>query len=181
MSSILVILSAILISSNYFNDSDGQRIGGHPPLGQTIEREGISLQFPSDWNEIETENENQLLRIASHDGSSTITIQRFLSGPLNEVLANRVNEFVYFGSTFSSIEVNSNTLRLSTIQSPYTIYSHSVVDNTAVLHYEKGYMSRGHISMITLNYDGIEESYYNNSGIADSIIGSMKIDPQALQ
>lgn len=180
---ILAISLAVLVSPNFFYYSEGQRIGTHPPLGQPIEREGITLQFPSDWNEIEIENENQLIRIASPDGLSTITIHKLPSGPLEEVLANRVNDFVaFYGSEFSKIIVNSNLKLGNFIQSPYIIYAYSSAeDNEMFWHYEKGYISRSLGFMITVNYDGIEGSYYNNSGIADQIIGSLKIDPQALQ
>ena len=33
--------------------------------------------------------------------------------------------------------------------------------------------------MITLYFAGLDESYYNNSPIANSIVESLKIDPQA--
>jgi hypothetical protein len=48
-----------------------------------------------------------------------------------------------------------------------------------LLHYEKGYLMDNYPLMITLYYAGLDESYYNNSPIADSIIESLKIDPQA--
>jgi hypothetical protein len=94
-----------------------------------------------------------------------------------------VNEFVKYlpGIEFYNIEVNSNPLEFKNIQSQYIIQAGSIEEdnNLKLLHYEKGYMMDDHPLMITLYYAGLDESYYNNSAIADSIIESLKIDPQA--
>ena len=83
--SILALVFVVLISPNFLDKSQGQRTGDLP-LDKSIEREGISLHFPFDWKELVTENENQLIRISSPDGNSFITINRYDSGPINEVL-----------------------------------------------------------------------------------------------
>lgn len=93
--SILALVFTVLISPNFIDSSQGQVIGDLP-LDKSIERAGISLHFPSDWKELVTENENQLVRISSSDGNSFITINRYDSGPINEVLTKRVNEFKIF-------------------------------------------------------------------------------------
>ena len=182
IASILALVFAVLISPNFLDNSQGQ-ITGDLPLDKSIEREGISLHFPSDWKELVTENENQLIRISSSDGHSFITINRYDSGPINEGLTKRVNEFVKYlpGIEFYNIEVNSNPLEFKTIQSQYIIQAGSIEkdNNLKLLHYEKGYMMDDHPLMITLYYAGSNESYYNNSPIADSIIESLKINPQA--
>jgi hypothetical protein len=180
--SILALVFAVLISANFLDNSQEQ-ITGDLSLYKSIEREGISIHFPSDWKELATENENQLIRISSSDGNSFITINRYDSGPINEVLTKRVNEFVKYlpGIEFYNIEVNSNPLEFKTIQSQYIIQAGSIQEenNSKLLHYEKGYMMHNSPLMITLYYAGLDESYYNNSPIADSIIESLKIDPQA--
>lgn len=180
--SILVLAFAVLISPNFIDNSQGQRINDLP-LDKSIERDGISLHFPFDWKELATENENQLIRISSPDGNSFITINRYDSGPLNEVLTKRVNEFVKYlpGIEFYNIEVNSDPFESKTIQSQYIIQGGSIEEdnNSKLLHYEKGHIINDHPFMITLYYAGLDESYYNNSPIADSIIESLKIDPQA--
>ena len=179
--SILALVFAVLISPNFLDNSQGQ-ITGDLPLDKSIEREGISLHFPSDWKELVTENENQLIRISSSDGHSFITINRYDSGPINEVLTKRVNEFVKYlpGIEFYNIEVNSNPFEFKTIQSQYIIQAGSIEEdnNSKLLHYEKGYMNQNSPFMITLYYAGLDKSYYNNSPIADGITGSLKIDPQ---
>jgi hypothetical protein len=180
--SILALVFTVLISPNFIDSSQGQVIGDLP-LDKSIERAGISLHFPSDWKELVTENENQLVRISSSDGNSFITINRYDSGPINEVLTKRVNEFVKYlpGIEFYNIEVNSNPFEFKNIQSQYIIQAGSIEEdnNLKLLHYEKGYLMDNHPLMITLYYAGLDESYYNNSPIADSIIESLKIDPQA--
>lgn len=180
--SILALVFVVLISPNFLDKSQGQRTADLP-LDKSIEREGISLHFPFDWKELVTENENQLIRISSPDGNSFITINRYDSGPINEVLTKRVNEFIKYlpGIEFYNIEVNSNPLELKDIQSQYIIQAGSIEEddnNLKLLHYEKGYAMDDHPLMITLYYAGLDESYYNNSPIADSIIESLKIDPQ---
>jgi hypothetical protein len=181
--SILALVFSVLISPNLIDNSQGQRIS-ELPLDKSIERDGISLHFPSDWKELAIENENQLIRISSPDGNSFITINRYDSGPLNEVLTKRVNEFVKYlpGIEFYNIEVNSDPFESRTIQSQYIIQGGSIEEdnNSKLLHYEKGHVMNDHPFMITLYYAGLDESYYNNSPIADSIIESLKIDPQAL-
>jgi hypothetical protein len=180
--SIVALVFAILISPNLVNNSQGQ-FQDSLSLDKTIEREGISFHIPYDWKELITENENQIIRISSPDGSSFITINRYDSGPINEVLTKRVNEFVKYlpGIEFYNIEVNSDPFESRTIQSQYIIQgsSNDTDNNSKLLHYEKGYIMNDHPSMITLYYAGLEESYYNNSPTADSIIESLKIDPQA--
>ena len=116
--SILALVFAVLISPNFIDNSQGQRISDLP-LDKSIERDGISLHFPSDWKELATENENQLIRISSPDGNSFITINRYDSGLINEVLTKRVNEFVKYlpGIEFYNIEVNSDPFESKTIQS----------------------------------------------------------------
>lgn len=180
--SISALVFAVLISPNFIDNSQGQ-ITDNSLGDKSIEREGISLQFPSDWKELAIENENQLIRISSSDGNSFITINRYDSGPINEVLAKRVNEFVKYlpGIEFYNIEVNSNGFELKTIQSQYIIQAGSIEEdnNSKLLHYEKGYMMQNSPFMITLYYAGLDKSYYDNSSIADTIIESLKIDPQA--
>lgn len=180
--SILALVFAVLISPNFLDNSQGQRTGDLP-LDKSIEREGISLRFPSDWKELATENENQLIKISSSDGNSFITINRYDSGPISEVLTKRVNEFVKYlpGIEFYNIEVNSNPLEFKNIQSQFIIPAGSIEEdtNSKLLHYEKGYVMHNHPLMITLYYADLDESYYNNSPIADSIIESLKINPQA--
>ncbi|MDW3605302.1 MAG: hypothetical protein QOK67_09700 [Nitrososphaeraceae archaeon] len=180
--SILALVFAVLISPNFIDNSQGQRTDDLP-LDKSIERDGISLHFPSDWKELAIENENQLIRISSPDGNSFITINRYDSGPLNEVLTKRVNEFVKYlpGIEFYNIEVNSDPFESKTIQSQYIIQGGSIEEdnNSKLLHYEKGHVMNDHPLMITLYYAGLDESYYNNSPIADSIIESLKIDLQA--
>ena len=180
--SILALVFVVLISPNFLDKSQGQSTDDLL-LDKSIEREGISLHFPFDWKKLVTENENQLIRISSPDGNSFITINRYDSGPLNEVLTKRVNEFVKYlpGIEFYNIEVNSDPFESKTIQSQYIIQGGSIEEdnNSKLLHYEKGHVINDHPFMITLYYAGLDESYYNNSPIADSIIESLKIDPQA--
>lgn len=85
------------------------------------------------------------------------------------------------GIEFYNIEVNSNPFEFKNIQSQYIIQAGSIEEdnNLKLLHYEKGYLMDNYPLMITLYYAGLDESYYNNSPIADSIIESLKIDPQA--
>ena len=94
-----------------------------------------------------------------------------------------MNEFVKYlaGIEFYNIEVNSNPVEFNTIQTQYIIQGGSIAedDNSKLLHYEKGYVMNDHPLMISLYYAGLDESYYNNSPVADSIIESLKIDPQA--
>lgn len=179
---IVALVFAILISPNLVNNSQGQ-FQDNLSLDKIIEREGISLHIPYDWKELITDNENQIIRISSPDKSSFITINRYDSGPINEVLTKRVNEFVKYlpGIVFYNIEVNSDQFESRTIQSQYIIQgsSNETDTNSKLLHYEKGYIMNDHPSMITLYYAGLEDSYYNNSPTADSIIESLKIDPQA--
>ena len=179
--SILALVFTVLISPNFIDSSQGQVIG-ELPLDKSIERAGISLHFPSDWKELVTENENQLVRISSSDGNSFITINRYDSGPINEVLTKRVNEFVKYlpGIEFYNIEVSSDPFESRTIQSQYIIQASSNEENSnsKLLHYEKGYVMDNHPLMITIYFAGLDESYYNNSPTADSIIESLKIDPQ---
>ena len=183
IASILALVFTVLISPNFLDNSQGQITGGDLPLDKSIEREGVSLHFPADWKELATENENQLIRISSSDGNSFIIISRYDSGPINEVLTKRVNEFVKYlpGIEFYDIEVNSDPLEFKTIQSQYIIQAGSIEEdnNLKLLHYEKGYMMQNGPLLITLYYAGSDESYYNNSSIADSIIESLTIDPQA--
>ena len=54
--SILALVFAILISPNFIDNSQGQRISDLP-LDKSIERDGISLHFPSDWKELVTKKE----------------------------------------------------------------------------------------------------------------------------
>ena len=56
--SILALVFAVLISPNFIDNLQGQRTDDLP-LDKSIEREGISLHFPSNWKELATENENQ--------------------------------------------------------------------------------------------------------------------------
>ena len=95
-----------------------------------------------------------------------------------------MNEFVKYlpGIEFYNIEVNSTPVEFSTIQTRYIIQGGSIAEdgNSKLLHYEKGYVMNDHPLMITLYYAGLDESYYNNSPIADSIIESLKIDPKHL-
>ncbi len=94
-----------------------------------------------------------------------------------------MNEFVKYlpGIEFYNIEVISNPFEFKTIQSQYIIQAGSIEEdnNSKLLHYEKGYVMNDHPLMITLYYAGSDESYYNNIPIADSIIESLNIDPQA--
>ena len=178
---IVALVFAILITPNLVNNSQGQ-FQDNLSLDKIIEREGISLHIPYNWKELVTENENQIIRISSPDGSSFITINRYDSGPINEVLTTRVNEFVKYlpGIEFYNIEVNSDPFESRTIQSQYIIQASSSEENSnsKLLHYEKGYVMDNHPLMITIYFAGLDESYYNNSPIADSIIESLKIDPQ---
>ena len=181
LTSIVTVLFAIFITSYLVNNSQGQ-LADDLPFDKLIEREGISLHIPYDWKELITENENQIIRISSPDGSSFITINRYDSGPINEVLTTRVNEFVKYlpGIEFYNIEVSSDPFESRTIQSQYIIQASSNEENSnsKLLHYEKGYVMDNHPLMITIYFAGLDESYYNNSPTADSIIESLKIDPQ---
>ena len=100
----------------------------------------------------------RLIRISSSDGNSFITINRYDSGPISEVLTKRVNEFVKYlpGIEFYNIEVNSNPLEFKNIQSQYIIQDGSIEEdtNSKLLHYEKGYVMHNHPLMITLYYAG---------------------------
>ena len=178
---ILALVFAALISPLIINNSQGQ-IPNNLPLDKSIEREGISINFPSNWKELVTENENQIIRIVSSDGNSFITINRYDSGPINEILTKRINEFVKYlpGIEFYNIEVSSDPFESRTIQSQYIIQASSNEENSnsKLLHYEKGYVMDNHPLMITIYFAGLDESYYNNSPTADSIIESLKIDPQ---
>ncbi|HJT83142.1 MAG TPA: hypothetical protein VJ697_01550 [Nitrososphaeraceae archaeon] len=183
LTSIVTVLFAIFITSYLVNNSQGQ-LADDLPFDKLIEREGISLHIPYDWKELATENENQIIRISSPDGYSFITINRYDSGPINEVLTKRVNEFVKYlpGIEFYNIEVNSDPFESRTIQSQYVIQGGSLNEednNSKLLHYEKGYIMNNHPLMITIYFAGLDESYYNNSPTADNIIESLKIDPQA--
>jgi hypothetical protein len=149
-------------------------VNAQPVAPQIFQKDGIMLQYPSNWQNV-TNPEIEKLGITSPDNLSIMSVDFDIARPIDQMIAYHVNLIKdnIPDAIFHSISYDARTGQYNI---RYVFPNHEQIDQQ-ITGQVYGRLVGDHPTMVRITYEGPQPSFNENFNDFDRTVTSLQLDP----